>query len=274
MRLTEPASLRSRSSRSTRLGDHARRPEQVDVRPLVAGQRPAHRRGDRVALHGQRGVAGARRPRRGGQRPFGAVGRVEHDVGRRLAARGRHEAVDRGGALERVVALDDGGLEARRGGPRPAPIRITCASLDRSEPLGSRRSSVSSVTAGRSSPSDSSSGAPIGGPARTAGGDRRLPVLRVDEHDRGRAVRAAGGREQRARDAGGVGDRVRAADADRVAGGAGGEAELLGRPGRPAPPRPSWGGPPSSSPSEQPPSRPRSSSAMARRRMAAQISHD
>ena len=47
------------------------------------------------------------------------------------------------------------------------PMRMTCASLERSEPLGCSRSSVSSVTAGSSSPSESSIGAPIGGPAST-----------------------------------------------------------------------------------------------------------
>src|SRR4051794_29955255 len=46
-------------------------------------------------------------------------------------------------------------------------MRITCASRERSEPFGLRRSSVSLVTAGRSPPSLRSSGAPIGVPAST-----------------------------------------------------------------------------------------------------------
>ena len=53
------------------------------------------------------------------------------------------------------------------------PSRITWASSERSEPLGSSRSSVSSVTDGRSSPSDRRIGAPIGGPAST---DAATPV--------------------------------------------------------------------------------------------------
>ena len=46
-------------------------------------------------------------------------------------------------------------------------MRITCASLERSEPFGSSRSSVSSVTFGSSPLSEISSGAPIGRPAST-----------------------------------------------------------------------------------------------------------
>src|ERR687896_915963 len=46
-------------------------------------------------------------------------------------------------------------------------MRITWASSDRSEPRGSSRSRVSSVTGGSWLPSESRSGAPIGGPART-----------------------------------------------------------------------------------------------------------
>ena len=48
------------------------------------------------------------------------------------------------------------------------PIRITCASLARSEPFGSRRSSASSVIGGSSPPSVSRIGAPIGLAVRTA----------------------------------------------------------------------------------------------------------
>ena len=47
------------------------------------------------------------------------------------------------------------------------PMRITWASFERSDPFGSRRSRVSSVTAGSSSPSERRIGAPIGGPVST-----------------------------------------------------------------------------------------------------------
>ena len=103
MRLTEPASLPLRSCSLDRLGDHARGPEQVDVR---AARGPAsaspHRRRDRVRAC----TGSAASPERAAHDAAGiahsaAVGRVEHDVGRRPAARGRDEAVDRGGALER-----------------------------------------------------------------------------------------------------------------------------------------------------------------------------
>ena len=87
---------------------------------------------------------------------------------------------------------------------------------------------MSSVTAGSSSPSVSRSGAPIGGPARTAAAIAVCQSSGVHEHDGGGPVGVAGGREQRAGDAGGVGDRVGAAHPDRVARGGGGEAELLG----------------------------------------------
>jgi hypothetical protein len=47
------------------------------------------------------------------------------------------------------------------------PIRSTCASFERSEPFGFSRFSVCSLTAGRSPPSESSSGAAIGAAAST-----------------------------------------------------------------------------------------------------------
>ena len=46
-------------------------------------------------------------------------------------------------------------------------MRITWASFERSEPFGFRWSSASLVTAGRSPPSESRIGAPIGGPTST-----------------------------------------------------------------------------------------------------------
>ena len=48
-----------------------------------------------------------------------------------------------------------------------APMRITCASLERSEPFGFSRLSTSSVTGGSSFPSVSRIGAPIGRPDST-----------------------------------------------------------------------------------------------------------
>ena len=227
MRLTEPGQLVLSQLAFDRPRDLARRSEQVDVRALVPGQRPAHRRGDRIALDRQRGVAGPGGPGRGRQRPFGAVGRVEHDVGRGLPARGRHEAVDRGGPLEGVVALYDGRPEAVGAShvvADPDHLRVLrevrALGGKAIERVGGHRRQVVAL------------GQEQRGADRRAGqdgrGDRRLPVLGVDQHHCGGAVRAAGGREQGARDAGGVGDRVRAAHADRVAGGAGREAELLG----------------------------------------------
>src|SRR5436190_22252202 len=50
----------------------------------------------------------------------------------------------------------------------PSPTRITSASLDRSEPFGFSRASVSLVTGGGLPPSVRRIGALIGGPARTA----------------------------------------------------------------------------------------------------------
>src|SRR4051794_41195142 len=47
-------------------------------------------------------------------------------------------------------------------------MRMTCASRERSDPRGLRRLRASFVTAGRSPPSLTSSGAPIGRPASTA----------------------------------------------------------------------------------------------------------
>ena len=90
-------------------------------------------------------------------------------------------------ALVRVLALDQRGLEARRARAGSSPIRITWASFERSEPFGLSRSSVSSVTGGSSSPSVSRIGAPIGLPLSTDAADRALPVVLVDERDRGRA---------------------------------------------------------------------------------------
>jgi hypothetical protein len=59
--------------------------------------------------------------------------------------------------------------------------------------------------------------------------DRHAPVGRVDERDRARARVAIARGEDRLRDAGGVGDRVGAADARRVAGRERGEAEVAHR---------------------------------------------
>ena len=61
------------------------------------------------------------------------------------------------------------------------------------------------------------------------GGDRRAPVLAVDERDRGRAGVARARGVDRLRDARGVGDRVGAAHARRVLRGEAGEAEALRR---------------------------------------------
>ncbi len=93
-------------------------------------------------------------------------------------------------ALERVVALHHGGLVAL--GPRDAlaPMRITWASLERSEPLGLSRSSVSSrhggqlVAVGEQDRRADRAARP--GPRRR----RRLPVVLVHEHHGGRAGRS------------------------------------------------------------------------------------
>src|SRR3954471_16216111 len=53
------------------------------------------------------------------------------------------------------------------GRPVPRPMRMTWASLERSDPLGFSRSIVSWVTGGTSPPSVRRIGAPIGAPART-----------------------------------------------------------------------------------------------------------
>ena len=107
-----------------------------------------------------------------------------------------------------------------------SPIRITWASLDRSEPVGLRRLSVSSVTAGSSSPSEIRIGAPIGRAASTEAAHAALPVVLVHQHHRGRAVGVAGGGEHGAGHPGGVGGGVRAAHADGVLGRRRREAEL------------------------------------------------
>ena len=107
-----------------------------------------------------------------------------------------------------------------------SPMRMTCASLDRSEPVGLRRLSVSSVTAGSSSPSEIRIGAPMGRELSTGAGHAGLPVVLVHQHHGGGPVRGRGGREHRAGHTRGVGGGVGAAHADRVLGGRGGEAQL------------------------------------------------
>ena len=225
MRLTEPASLPWRQLALDRLRDHAGR-SRAGRRSGPSWPWSALRTGPGIELRltGQRGVAGAGRPRGGGHRPLGAVGRVEHHVRRRPAARGGDEAVDRGRPLERRVALHDGRLEALRAGDVLAdPDHLGVLGQVRAlgvEPVERVRGHRRQV-------------APVGQQQRRADRrpgqhrrrDRALPVLRVDEHDGGRAVGAAGGREQGARDAGRVGGGVRARDPDRVARGGRREVE-------------------------------------------------
>ena len=183
--------------------------------------------GSRSCADGQHGVAGARRPCRGRHRVLARCSRrVEHHVVRRLAARGREEAVDRGGALVGVVALDHRGLVAARAGRRRRRSGSPGRPSTGPSPSGSSRSSVSSVTAGRSSPSESRIGAPIGVPASTEAATP--PASRPCP----RARRRSGGRcrswrEDRAATPAASRRGVAAAHADRVARGGGGEAELL-----------------------------------------------
>ena len=116
MRSTERASFSLLELVGHLLADHSLGAEQVDVRPLVGGQRLADRRGDRVRLDRQRGVARARGPGGRRHRPLGLLARVEHHVVGGPAAGGGEEAVDRRRALVGVVALHHGRLEAVRAG--------------------------------------------------------------------------------------------------------------------------------------------------------------
>ncbi len=98
------------------VGDRLGRPEHVDPRLAVRGQRRARLGRDRVALDEQHRVARLRGPRGGGHRVPGIVGRRDDDRVALLAARGRREGVECVGERERVGAGHVGRLQAGRPG--------------------------------------------------------------------------------------------------------------------------------------------------------------
>ena len=116
MRRTSRASLRFSSWVDDLLRDDAS-PARARRRSASSARQRLHdRRAGWVAVDGQDRVARPRRPGGGGHGELGGVGRVEDHVVRRLArARPRRSGRSRR-ALERVVALDQGGLVAGRPG--------------------------------------------------------------------------------------------------------------------------------------------------------------
>ena len=129
--------------------------------------------GTRVAAGHQHRVALAGGPGGGGHRPVGPLAGDHHHVVGGPALRGGDEAVDRGGALVGVLALDHRGLEPARAWAGLSPIRITCASLERSEPLGLSRSSVSALADGQVAAVGEQEGRPDGAGREHRGRSRR-----------------------------------------------------------------------------------------------------
>ena len=183
--------------------------------------------GHAVAVHEQHRVAGLGRPRGGRHGEGGVVGGDDEDAIAALAARRGLEGVERARQRERVArrrcrscAGPAGGRRRRRGRParRRRPWRRA----------GAARRARRALAAGRSGPSESR----IGGAHRRRGedgaGDAGAPVARVDQRDGVGAVLGRRGGEDGPRDAGRVGDRVGAADARRVLGREGREAEVVG----------------------------------------------
>ena len=111
-------------------------------------------------------------------------------------------------------------------GSATSPTRMTCASPASFEPVGASASSALCVASGRSPPSVSRTGAPIGSAKRAAAA---TPPCQSSESTSatafGRVAASVAGYTARAT-AGGVGDRVRAADARRVLRREGREAEV------------------------------------------------
>ena len=199
-------------------------------------------RGQLVALGEEDGVARARGHRRRGHRVLGALAaRDDHVVGG-LARRDRVEAVDLGRELVDVLAVD-----RRRSCSRPARAASSRSgsparpSSGRS-PSGRAGRACPRDTAGRSSPSESRSGAPIARAGEHRRGHAALPVVLVHEHDGLRAGGVAGRGPDRARDAGDVGDRVAAAHAGRVLGRREGEARGRAAASSSSAFTPIWGG--------------------------------
>ena len=172
--------------------------------------------GSSSAAREQDGVARAGRQRRGRHRELGALAARDDHVVRRLARRDRVEAVDRGGELVRVVAVD-----RRRSCSRRARAGV------------GRSGSPGRPSSGRSPSGRAARACPRTPRAarrrRTAGSARRsaLPAktdaatppcqlsLSTSTTAFGRVVSLVAGPD-RARDARDVGDRVAAAHAGRV----------------------------------------------------------
>ena len=152
------------------------------------------------------------------------AGRHDHVVGG-LALRHRHVAVERGRELVGIITGDRLGLAAPgRGGGVPDPDdlgvlgEVGAGGVKALEHVVGDRRQVPVLCEQR-------------GDAQRIGHERRrrdprLPGAGVHQRHGGRAAGVAGGGEQRADHAGGVGDRVAAADADGVARGRGRESEL------------------------------------------------
>src|SRR3954464_2571901 len=179
----------------------------------------ALRRTGRTAAPGRAGHAA------GGLPPPRALARHDDHALRRLAARGGEEAVDRGRALVGVLTLDYRRLEAAR----PRGVRAEADDLRVAREVGpARLEAVEGVLrdGGHVAAVAHEQRRADRGAGQYGAGHGTLPVVLVDEHDGGGPCGVAGGGEDRGGDAGGVGCRVAAADADRVLRRARGEAEL------------------------------------------------
>ena len=236
MRLTDRASLPLPAGSRPPCEITLRGPSTIDVRLLVRGERlPRSAAGSSPAATGSAASPERAAQAAAGMRVLGAVARGERP--RRPTGLPRAAEKKRSIAAARWYGsppCDHRRLVARRRGRRRRRSRITCASLRAGRsPWAAGGRACPWSPRGRSPPSLSRSGAPIGGAGQHRA--RRSPpcqsFLSTSTTAVGRSALAGGG-EQRAGHAGGVGDRVAAAHADRVARGAGREAELLGAPAR------------------------------------------
>ena len=198
--------------------------EHVDVRLLVAADRPPGRRRQGVALREQHGVAGLCRPGRRRHREL----RLRRRTRSRRCATACPPTSVRNASI--AAASLAGSLpvmrRARRSpGARASPISIACAPRAAGAPVGLRVSSAVEVARGRSSPSVSRIGARSGRAISADAAMPAAPVVLVDERHGPRARAAGLAGIGRGRGPGGVRDRVLAAHPGGVLGGERGEAE-------------------------------------------------